>query len=223
MTNHQTDVAGLVERLRAQAALVALVAHGNLMDEAAASLTTLSSEVERLKGERDDWKSLAEGRGNACYRMLEAQRQSAFAFAVLAACAEHEIESLNMELDGMEFDRCQVERALTDDDEPDEYAPTVLGRAKDIMRAFHQNREICASSGARALSAEALAETLRGRVGEMEAAGRDLLAGMTSTFKARNGRDVGVQGDDGEKVWLVHSDLIAGLQRAIQADEGEAG
>lgn len=37
-----------------------------------------------------------------------------------------------------------------------------------------------------------------------------------STYKARNGREVGIQGDDGEKVWLVHSDYIHALEAALQ-------
>lgn len=36
-----------------------------------------------------------------------------------------------------------------------------------------------------------------------------------STFKARNGRSVGIQGDDGEKVWLVHSDYMFTLEQAL--------
>lgn len=54
-------------------------------------------------------------------------------------------------------------------------------------------------------------------------AARDLILGMTSTFRARNGRDVGVQGDDGEKVWLVHSDLITSLETAIAKALGQDG
>jgi hypothetical protein len=47
-------------------------------------------------------------------------------------------------------------------------------------------------------------------------AATELLERMSSTYKARNGREVGVQGDDGEKVWLVHSDEIEALRRALE-------
>ena len=54
-------------------------------------------------------------------------------------------------------------------------------------------------------------------------AAKELLAGMSSTFRARNGRDVGIEADDGEKCWIVHSDLITGLEAALSrhADQGE--
>ncbi|MBO9380305.1 hypothetical protein GG804_26420 [Sphingomonas histidinilytica] len=44
---------------------------------------------------------------------------------------------------------------------------------------------------------------------------RELLARMSSTYKARNGREVGIEGDDGEKCWIVHSDQIAALEVAL--------
>lgn len=46
-------------------------------------------------------------------------------------------------------------------------------------------------------------------------AARALVAGKTSTFKARNGRDVGIEADDGEKCYIVHSDLICALEGAL--------
>ena len=46
-------------------------------------------------------------------------------------------------------------------------------------------------------------------------AAQAILNRMSSTYKARNGREVGVQGDDGEKVWLVHSDEITALEGAL--------
>lgn len=49
----------------------------------------------------------------------------------------------------------------------------------------------------------------------MEAA-VEILNNMSSTFIAKNGRQVGIQADDGEKVWLVHSDLIFALQSAVE-------
>jgi len=40
-----------------------------------------------------------------------------------------------------------------------------------------------------------------------------------STYRARNGREVGIQGDDGEKVWLVHSEPMFELESAYGAME----
>ncbi len=46
-------------------------------------------------------------------------------------------------------------------------------------------------------------------------AAEGLLSRMTDTYQARNGRRVGIQGDDGEKCWIVHSDDIDELRRAL--------
>ena len=48
-------------------------------------------------------------------------------------------------------------------------------------------------------------------------AATDILANKFSTFKARNGRNVGVQGDDGEMCWIVHSDDMFALETALTA------
>ena len=48
-------------------------------------------------------------------------------------------------------------------------------------------------------------------------AARRVLAEKFSTYKAANGRDVGVEGDDGEKCWIVHSDAMFELQYALEA------
>ena len=58
--------------------------------------------------------------------------------------------------------------------------------------------------------------SLRARVAELEGAGEAILERMTSTYQARNGRHVGIQGDDGEKCWIVHSDEIQGLRNALE-------
>lgn len=49
----------------------------------------------------------------------------------------------------------------------------------------------------------------------LEDAAQKVLDRMFSTYRARNGRQVGVEGDDGEKVWLVHSDDIEALRSAL--------
>jgi len=46
-------------------------------------------------------------------------------------------------------------------------------------------------------------------------AAESLLARMFGTYTARNGRQVGIQGDDGEKCWIVHSDDIETLRQAL--------
>lgn len=48
------------------------------------------------------------------------------------------------------------------------------------------------------------------------AAARRVLDQKIETYKAKNGREVSLQGDDGEKVWFVHSDPMFELQSALQ-------
>ena len=50
---------------------------------------------------------------------------------------------------------------------------------------------------------------------KLRGAAEDLLAGAASTYTARNGREVGIEADDGEKCYIVHSDLITGLRAAL--------
>lgn len=47
------------------------------------------------------------------------------------------------------------------------------------------------------------------------AAARAVLEGKCSTFKAGNNRQVGIEMDDGEKGYIVHSELIAQLESAV--------
>ena len=46
---------------------------------------------------------------------------------------------------------------------------------------------------------------------------RAVVDGRRSTYKAKNGREVSIEADDGEKVYLVHSDLMFELQCAYEA------
>ena len=46
-------------------------------------------------------------------------------------------------------------------------------------------------------------------------AGQSIIDRMSGTFRARNGRKVGIEGDDGEKCWIVHSDDIETLRQAL--------
>jgi len=52
-------------------------------------------------------------------------------------------------------------------------------------------------------------------------AGQSVIDRMFSTYKARNGREVGIEGDDGEKCWIVHGDDIEGLRTALSKLTGE--
>ena len=50
---------------------------------------------------------------------------------------------------------------------------------------------------------------------EMVEAISNVLGGMTDMNRARNGRQCGIQADDGEKCYIVHSDLIFDLTNAL--------
>lgn len=64
-------------------------------------------------------------------------------------------------------------------------------------------------------------EHLKSTVDELLVAGQGILDRMFSTYKAGNGRDVGIEADDGEKCWIVHSDDIEALRAAIAKARGE--
>lgn len=49
-------------------------------------------------------------------------------------------------------------------------------------------------------------------------AAADVIRVMTSTFRARNGRDVGIEAEDGEKCFIVHSDQMFALEAALKAE-----
>jgi hypothetical protein len=53
-------------------------------------------------------------------------------------------------------------------------------------------------------------------------AAKDVIEQKQSTFRARNGRDVGVEDDRGEKMWIVPFEAIAALEAALQ-DDGADG
>lgn len=46
-------------------------------------------------------------------------------------------------------------------------------------------------------------------------AARAVIEGKTSTLRSGNRRDVGIEMEDGEKGYIVHSDLIAHLEGAV--------
>ena len=49
----------------------------------------------------------------------------------------------------------------------------------------------------------------------LRAAAQEVIDGAFSTYKAKNGRDVSIQADDGEKCLIVHSDLMQALEAAL--------
>ena len=48
-------------------------------------------------------------------------------------------------------------------------------------------------------------------------AARALLESRSSTFKARNGRDCGIQDEHGEKMWIVPFEEMLALEDAVEA------
>jgi hypothetical protein len=54
-------------------------------------------------------------------------------------------------------------------------------------------------------------------------AAQAVLDTMSGTYKAGNGREMGIQGDDGEKCWIVHSDQIEDLRAILALQSRERG
>lgn len=52
-------------------------------------------------------------------------------------------------------------------------------------------------------------------IAELVEAARDLIARKSDTYTARNGRKMGIQADDGEKCFIIHSDAVFFLESAI--------
>lgn len=50
-------------------------------------------------------------------------------------------------------------------------------------------------------------------------AAKDVIESKTSTYRARNGRDVGIEDESGEKCWIVPFDKMDALIAAVEADE----
>lgn len=71
------------------------------------------------------------------------------------------------------------------------------------------------------LPATAALSAPQGEVERLRSAAKELLDGLTSTYRARNGREVGIEADDGEKCYIVHSELVAGLRAALAQTKGE--
>jgi hypothetical protein len=55
------------------------------------------------------------------------------------------------------------------------------------------------------------------RLERLRETGQNLIDQAASTYQAKNGRHVGIEADDGEKCWIVHSDLFTELSAALDA------
>lgn len=51
-------------------------------------------------------------------------------------------------------------------------------------------------------------------------AAEDIVASRSDAYKARNGRDVGIQDESGEKMWIVPFDEMLALEAAIAKARG---
>jgi len=103
----------------------------------------------------------------------------------------------------------EVERAIDDG---------LVTRFRSALR-FAASHSVISSADEHAL----LASLSTAQVDETERlrkAAQALLDGLTSTYTARNGREVGIQGDDGEKCYIVHSDLVFDLRAALSLAKG---
>ena len=56
---------------------------------------------------------------------------------------------------------------------------------------------------------------------ELEQAARNLIANRFDTYKARNGKLCSIEGDDGEKCWIVSFDDMAELEAALPSAPSE--
>ncbi len=60
------------------------------------------------------------------------------------------------------------------------------------------------------------------RVAALVKAAKDVIGNLQSTYRTRNGRQVGIEADDGEKCMIIHSDHTFALEQALAAmGEGE--
>jgi hypothetical protein len=230
----------VVERLRARPSHVhRMVVDTALMDEAASRIEQLETEITAIKDVdrevMDNYRALLEAAEaeNAGLReapfvveaLYEGARdranQNEFLLALMAACAEaatferdealdrvDELEK-DAEIVSAEFEKdCwQAVRWLLEKVGVDDFSEGVTAQAAC---------EIIYDEIRKGQTAEALSTSYRKALEALQQAARDLLAGMSSTYTARNGRQMGIEGDDGEKVWLVHSDLITGLEAALR-------
>lgn len=119
----------------------------------------------------------------------------------------------------------------------DDHSTLLSGDAGELVGRLHQSiekmevaiaRRLYLVDDARSLclrsdEAATLITSLVASNAEMREAIDDVLGSMSSTYKARNGRTMSIEADDGEKCWIVHSDQIEALRRAREAQGDEHG
>jgi hypothetical protein len=64
-------------------------------------------------------------------------------------------------------------------------------------------------------------ERIVGKLRTLHAAAREIIQMRFDTYRAGNNRQVGIQGDDGEKCWIVHSDQMTALEAALAEAEAD--
>ncbi|MDE2239054.1 MAG: hypothetical protein KGJ73_03895 [Rhodospirillales bacterium] len=92
-----------------------------------------------------------------------------------------------------------------------EHRITPLDAQKIYLESF---RPILATLTSQAEALRAENERFREALAKLADASDELEVGKSHTYKARNGRTMSIQGDDGERIDLVHSDLTHTLRLA---------
>lgn len=109
----------------------------------------------------------------------------------------------------------------------------VLSLVADLEEAEAESRrrgvkiiEMVEHAGAHLCRAEAAEQALSAQQQENERlreAAQDVINQRFSTYRGRGGREIGVQDDNGEKVWLVPHDPLYALEAALQAPHSQGG
>jgi len=94
----------------------------------------------------------------------------------------------------------------------------ILGDDDDIyVNREEATRAICARTPATADAPDELA-ALRAENEKLRRAAEDVIASRMDTFKARNGRRLGLEDDSGEKCWIIPFDNMIDLEQALNRD-----
>lgn len=92
---------------------------------------------------------------------------------------------------------------------------TERNEARGKLQASESVRNLLSSKLEKRTLAVSALEAENARMLAVVEAAKELIAVKTSTFKARNGREIGIEADDGEKCYIVHSDQIFTLESAL--------
>lgn len=82
-------------------------------------------------------------------------------------------------------------------------------------QGFADARFIAAANPATVLSLLAALEEAEGRERRLREVALEVLRSKFSTYRARNGRDVGIQDESGEKCWIVPFDPMFALEAVL--------